>query len=166
MSKIIINGPESSGKTTLSEYLVAKYDARYIQDYTRIYLDMLDQPYTTDDLIIMAYDIKDLLDELDDESLWIIDTDIINIKVWYLYKYGSLPVELQEMEDYADATHLLCKPDIPWEADPLREHPEERDAIYSMYLRYMQQHNIPYEVIHGESRVERACKIMDGLSQS
>ena len=45
MPKVIINGPECSGKTTLCEYLVKKLDAGYIQEYPRIYLEMTEGKY-------------------------------------------------------------------------------------------------------------------------
>ena len=160
MSKVIINGPESSGKTTLCEYLVKKLDAGYIQEYPRIYLDMIEGKYDQEDLLIMAHDIDDLISELDEDRLWVIDTNNINIKIWYQYKYGKLPNDLSEMDDNANAIHLLCKPDVIWEEDPLRENPEDRDQIYDMYRKYMYESEVKYHVIEGDSRGEEALKII------
>ena len=160
MPKVIINGPESSGKTTLCEYLVKKLDARYIQEYPRIYLEMTDGAYTHVDLLIMASDIDDLISELDDERLWIIDTNIINIKIWYQYKFGGLPPSLTSFEDNKDAIHLLCKPDIPWEEDALRENPDDRGDIFDMYRKYMYEAEIKYHIIEGETRESHALKIV------
>lgn len=163
MPKVIINGPESSGKTTLCEYLVAELDAGYIQEYPRIYLEMTDGKYDEEDLLIMAGDIDDLISELDDDHLWIIDTNNINIKIWYQHKYGELPNELNDMDDNTDAIHLLCMPDIPWESDPLRENPEGRDAIYNMYRRYMYENEVRYHVIQGSDREEKAEKLIESI---
>ena len=160
MPKVIINGPESSGKTTLCEYLVKKLDAGYIQEYPRIYLEMTDGKYDQEDLLIMAHDIDDLIDELDDDRLWIIDTNNINVKVWHQYKYGVLPNELLEMDDNRDAIHLLCKHDLPWQEDPLRENSEDREKIYDMYRKYMYESEIKYHVIDGEIREERALAVI------
>jgi len=166
MPKVIINGPESSGKTTLCEYLVKKLDAGYIQEYPRIYLDMTEGKYDQDDLLIIADDINDLIEELDDSRLWIIDTNNINIKIWYQYKYGEMPKELSEMDNNVDAIHLLCKPDIPWEEDPLRENPEDRDQIYDMYRKYMYKSEVKYHIIEGESRGEVAVGIIKSKMKS
>lgn len=163
MPKVIINGPESSGKTTLCEYLVKKMDAGYIQEYPRIYLEMTDGKYNQEDLLIMAVDIDDLISELDDDRLWIIDTNNINIKIWYQYKYGALPSELLSLNDNHDAIHLLCKPDIAWEPDPLRENPKDRNDIYDMYRKYMYEQEIKYHIIKGEKREEMAFTLLEGI---
>ncbi len=160
MPKVIINGPECSGKTTLCEYLVKNLDAGYIQEYPRIYLEMTNGKYNQDDLEIMAHDINDLIEELDDDRLWIIDTNNINIKIWYQYKYGKLPNDIRELDDNAQAIHLLCKPDIPWEVDALRENPDDRDEIYDMYRKYMYEAEIKYHVIDGEDRDTDALKVI------
>ncbi len=162
MSKVIINGPECSGKTTLCEYLVKKLDAGYIQEYPRIYLEMTDGRYDEEDLLIMAHDIYDLIDELDEDRLWIIDTNNINIKIWYKYKYGSLPNDLSEMDTNSDAIHLLCSPDIPWEEDELRENPEDRDEIFDLYRKYMYEEEIKYHIVEGDNRLENTLAFLKG----
>lgn len=160
MPKIIINGPESSGKTSLAEWLVAQLKAGYIQEYPRLYLEYLEGDYEYDDLQIIAEDIQDILVELDDQKLWVIDTDIINIKVWYQIVYDRAEAEVMNMEDDHNALHLLCKPDIPWESDPVREAPEHRDAIFQKYLEYYQSKNIKYMIVDGdgEERFEKALE--------
>lgn len=166
MPKVIINGPECSGKTTLCEYLVKNLDAGYIQEYPRIYLEMTNGKYGKVDLGIMADDINDLIEELDDQRLWIIDTNNINIKIWYQYKYGELPNDISKMDDNVDAIHLLCKPDIPWEVDALRENPEDRDEIYDMYRKYMYESEIKYHIIEGENRSDEALSIIQSFNFS
>ena len=162
MPKVIINGPECSGKTTLCEYLVKKLDAGYIQEYPRIYLEMTDGRYDEEDLLIMAHDIDDLIDELDENRLWIIDTNNINIKIWYKYKYGSLHNDLSEMDTNGDAIHLLCSPDIPWEEDELRENPEDRDEIFDLYRKYMYEEEIKYHIVEGDNRLENTLAFLKG----
>lgn len=150
MPKIIINGPESSGKTSLAEWLVKMLDAKYIQEYPRLYLEYLDRQYEYDDLHIIAEDVKDLIDELDDNDLWVIDTDVINIKVWYKIVYDEHEEAVMDMQDYSDALHLLCAPDIPWQDDPLRENPEGREDIYAQYLDYYQKSDLNYILVKGQ----------------
>ena len=162
MPKVIINGPECSGKTTLCEYLVKKLDAGYIQEYPRIYLEMTDGRYDEEDLLIMAHDIDDLIDELDENRLWIIDTNNINIKIWYQYKYGALPNDLREMDNNRDAIHLLCSPDIPWEEDELRENPEDRDEIFDLYRKYMYEEEIKNHIVEGYNRLENTLAFLKG----
>lgn len=165
MSKIIINGPECSGKTTLCEYLVKKMDAGYIQEYPRLYLEMTEGQYDQEDLIIMACDIDDLINELDDNKLWIIDTNNINVKIWSMYKYGVLPAELKTLDDNVNAIHLLCKPDIPWEEDKLRENRDDRDDIFDMYRKYMYEAEIKYHILEGNDRMEKGFELVSNLIQ-
>ncbi|MDA9332715.1 hypothetical protein N9Q80_01305, partial [Saprospiraceae bacterium] len=108
------------------------------------------------------HDIYDLIDELDEDRLWIIDTNNINIKIWYKYKYGSLPNDLSEMDTNSDAIHLLCSPDIPWEEDELRENPEDRDEIFDLYRKYMYEEEIKYHIVEGDNRLENTLAFLKG----
>lgn len=168
MPKVIINGPESSGKTTISEYLVREYNTRYLQEYPRLYLEMLDRPYTREDLMIMAEDISDLVSELHPDRLWIIDTDIINIKIWYEHKYGASSAALAKFEDDHEALHLLCKPDIPWIEDPLRENEYDRDLIFEKYIAYYNNSGLSYHILEGDrqQREEKANNLVSRFSSS
>ena len=54
MHKIVIIGPESTGKSTLSQQLAHHYNEPWVREYAREYIDHLDRPYTYADLLAIA----------------------------------------------------------------------------------------------------------------
>ena len=63
---------------------------------------------------------------------------------------------------------LLCRPDIPWEPDPLRENPHDRDRLFAVWEREMQALGLPYTIIEGteEERMRAAMNIAEVLLQA
>jgi nicotinamide riboside kinase len=59
--------------------------------------------------------------------------------------------------------HLLCSPDIPWEADVLRENPHDRHRLFSLYEKELQHYGFPYIVLSG-SEAERLETANEALS--
>jgi nicotinamide riboside kinase len=58
------------------------------------------------------------------------------------------------LEEIARRTYdliLLCAPDLPWQEDPLREHPElkMREAFFAKYLQLTKQSGFPFKIIAG-----------------
>ena len=54
MHKVVICGPESTGKTTLARYLANYYNTKWIPEYAREYIGNLDRAYTYQDVEIIA----------------------------------------------------------------------------------------------------------------
>jgi nicotinamide riboside kinase len=145
MPKIIITGPESSGKTTLSEQISQYFKVSKNLEYARVYLSKLNRQYNKDDLLHIAK--QQLYSE---NNCKILDTDLITIKIWSEYKYGEchqwIKDQISKQKD-EDRIYLLCKPDIKWEKDDLREHPFSRNEIYQLYEEELNTLNHRYEII-------------------
>ena len=154
MFKIIVTGPESSGKTTLCKSLSKYFKISYSKEYAREYLNKMCKEYIKDDLLKIAE--GQLASE---QNAIILDTDLITIKIWSIYKYGNCDkwilkqIQGQQSEK---RFYLLCKPDIAWMEDPLREHPKNRMDIFRLYKKELEDLNHKYHVIEGEARVENA----------
>src|ERR1700690_240628 len=90
--KIVVTGPESTGKSTLCEQLAATFKTKWVPEYARKYLMELKRPYTYDDLLIIA---KGQLEQEDrimaslKTPLVFIDTDMYVMKVWCEYVFGK-----------------------------------------------------------------------------
>ena len=54
MKKIVIIGPESTGKTTITQQLAAHFQCPMVEEYARWYIDQLDRPYYQQDLLEIA----------------------------------------------------------------------------------------------------------------
>ena len=124
--KIAIVGPESTGKSLLSEQLSNHYNTAWVPEVARDYLHKLNRPYTFDDLSVIAklqLKEEERLSKTAKHFLFC-DTNLIVIKVWSDFKYGRTEkwiVDAIQKSDYS--LHLLTDIDLPWEDDPLREHP-------------------------------------------
>ncbi|RLD81558.1 MAG: ATPase, partial [Bacteroidetes bacterium] len=52
--RIIITGPESTGKSTLSKQLANYYQTIYLPEYARTYIENLNRHYNYNDLVKIA----------------------------------------------------------------------------------------------------------------
>lgn len=149
MYRIGIIGPESTGKSTLAEYLAHRYEGVLVPEYAREYMENLapSYGYTYDDVVAIAKQQLSVLSSIN-SNLVVFDTELIITKVWFLHKFGRCPdfVE-QALRDYPMDVYLLCYPDLPWLPDPVRENPDIREYLFDWYEREIQALNIPYYII-------------------
>ena len=94
------------------------------------------------------------------------DTDILNIKIWGLEKFGRVHPEIERLvRTLKYDLRLLCRPDIPWEPDPLRENPHDRDRLFDVWERELRACGFPYVIIEGdhEARVQKAVDVVEAV---
>jgi NadR type nicotinamide-nucleotide adenylyltransferase len=162
IKKIAIIGPECTGKSQLSRFLADYYHTAWVPEYARGYLDNLHRPYQQSDLLAIAHGQLRLEDEFarDANKILICDTNLYVVKVWSDFKYGNTDQSiLEEIKTRRYDLYLLTYVDLPWESDPLREHPEKRQELYSIYLSEMQKQQTPYVEIKGDGDVRRQAAI-------
>ncbi|MDG1332933.1 MAG: ATP-binding protein [Crocinitomicaceae bacterium] len=133
MKRIAITGPESSGKTTLANLLGEKLNGTVFTEYARTYLENLNRDYTKEDLDKICNGHWNQFAQSESE-IQIIDTDFIVLKIWSEVAFGSVSLPISDAVDsnHFDL-HILCTPDIPWEYDPQREHPNKREELFQLY---------------------------------
>lgn len=138
IKKIVLTGPESSGKTTLAKALSKELKGLFVPEYARQYISLLNRPYEKNDLINIAKG-QIGFEELslkNTEKYLICDTDLVTIKIWSIVKYGQCDdYILKEIKNRTYDLYFLCAPDFPWEADPLRENPNDRWELYELYKK-------------------------------
>ncbi len=138
-----------------------------VGEYARTYLNNRSGQYDQQDLVAMAMEQENRIRK---NHGCIADTDILNFLIWAEVKYGHIPGELTELWTTSDSRiYLLCKPDIPYVADPLRESEHEREMLFERHLSGLISGNRVYEIIEGnfEERTVRAEKILSKyLTQS
>jgi len=167
MHKIVIIGPESTGKSTLSRKLAAYFDEPWVPEHAREYLDYLDRPYNYDDLLAIA---KGQLNKEDEMAVGasdklFCDTDLRVIRVWSEHRFKQTHTWInQQIKERKYALYLLTAIDIPWQEDPQREHPDPKMRQYFMevYEKEMQSSGLPWKKISGseESRLETAIEFI------
>ena len=170
--RVAIVGPESTGKTSLAVQLADEFDSLCVPEYSRSYLEELNRPYLQADLIEIARG-QLALEKLffpQANKVLFCDTNLLVIKIWSEYKYGSLDPALEKLVDLNTYDlHLLPDIDLPWTEDPLREHPsvEDRERLFHLYKQALIEAEAPFEIIRGigESRLEMAQKAVLRLIQ-
>lgn len=162
MLKVIVTGPESSGKTTLCNLLAEHFNIPFTAEFAREFLNKLDGDYTQYDLSIIAKrQLKNEQLTTKNYQLSLHDTDLITIKIWSEYKYRNCDnwiLEQIEKQKKEKRLYLLCKPDIPWYSDPLRENPNNRDALFDIYKKELKNLKHHYYIVEGKRRLETVIK--------
>ena len=155
IKKIVIIGPESTGKSVLAERLAAHYNSLWVPEYARQFLEVHGMNYTYTDLLTIAKGQLKLEDDLVDQSknpLIFIDTNMYVMKFWCEVVFGKCH---SLIEDEISRRHydlyLLCNVDLPWVKAALREYPEleKRQALFSRYEELLKAQKVPWELISG-----------------
>jgi NadR type nicotinamide-nucleotide adenylyltransferase len=181
--KIVIIGPESTGKSTLCEELAQHYDAPWCPEFAREYLLTYGTDYQYEDLLTIAKGQLAMEDEYSilAEKNWspqknqaavkpllFIDTDMYVLKVWSEFVFNKCHQWIidQIVERKYDL-YLLCHTDIPWEKDALREYPdlETREKLFHMYKDILINQPVPWANISGTDaeRLQKAINAVDAV---
>ncbi len=163
MNRIAVTGPESSGKTSLAERLAQEFRLAFVPEYAREYLIQRDGKYDQSDLVQIAEGQVKLWSEVKSARGFVADTEMLVMKIWSDFKYGETdPVILSLLQKQHFDHYFLCYPDIPWEEDPLREHPEQRLELFELYLKELQDRKLPFTILKGDlsQRLEACHKSM------
>ena len=177
IKKIVILGPESTGKSTLCEALAKHYEVLWCPEYARQYLSEHGTKYTYDDLSTIAKGQLTLEDRFVQNSIVkghdkiIIDTDMHVMKVWCEYVFNNAPTFiLEEINNREYDLYLLCNIDLKWTSDEMREYPEEgpREELFNIYKDILINQNTPWAIISGigAERTNNAIQYIDSLLAS
>lgn len=168
LKRVAIVGPESSGKSRLTKELAAYYKTNMVAEYAREFFRDRNYEYTLGDLITIT---KCQMNNEEDvasqsESIIFCDTEMIVMKIWANEVFGEIPNWIQqEATEKKYNLYLLCYPDLKWEPDPLRVNPHNRQYIYNLFVKELEQNGCNYKVIKGigEQRLKNAINFVDEL---
>ena len=182
LKKIVILGPESTGKSTLCEQLAQHYETMWCPEFAREYLLVNGTNYDFEDLEIIAKGQLALEDEyatmLENQSETMmengehlplfIDTNMYVAKVWCEFVFEKCHrFILDEIVKRQYDLYLLCNIDLPWVKDELREYPDlaSRKKLYNIYKDIMINQSIPWVDINGDynERLRKAIAAVDKL---
>ncbi|NQZ76589.1 MAG: ATP-binding protein [Ekhidna sp.] len=160
--KIVVLGPESTGKSESCQHLARHYDCEWVPEYARFYLDRLPKKYEQYDLKAIAEGQlawEDDKAEYSNEYLFC-DTNLIVIKIWSDHKYGNTDKWIEEqLANRPYDFYLLNNIDIPWTPDPQREHPTMRKHFFDIYEDYLKEHQLPFAIVSGIEGDRKNCAV-------
>jgi len=174
--KVVLFGPESSGKTTLSKHLARHYNTVWTPEFAREYLQHKwnneRKTCENSDLLPIAIGQMKLENELAKKAdkLLICDTDLLETKVYSEEFYGGYvhpDLEKAALTNTYDL-YLLTYIDTPWEEDDLRDRPELRLEMFQAFENALIKYNRPYILLKGDKkkRLEIAIKKIDEILNS
>jgi HTH-type transcriptional repressor of NAD biosynthesis genes len=174
--KVVLFGPESTGKTTLSRHLARYYNTVWTPEFARAYLQKKwnNERKTCEkkDLIPIAIGQIKMENKLAKKAdkLLICDTDLLETKVYSEEFYGGFVDEKLDKaasENQYDL-YLLTYVDTPWEKDDLRDRPEQRLEMFNAFENALKKHKKNYIILKGdkETRLKNATKAIDKIISS
>ena len=181
IQKIVVLGPESTGKSTLCAALASHYQTIWTPEYARQFLSEHGTKYTYDDLLTIAkgqinneeksidlleQKIQDKKGEATTNKL-IVDTDMYVMKVWCEYVFNNCHhYILEQINQRNYDLYLLCDIDLPWAADEMREYPDAgpRLELFTIYKELLINQNTPWGIVSG-SDVQRTANAIQLIEQ-
>ncbi len=168
---VVVTGAESTGKSELTQWLAGKFDAPYIPEYAREYIQNLNRKYNYQDVEKIAEIQVKQLNSLKncDSSFVFADTWLIITKVWFEVVFKKVPVWLEdEIRNTPIDLFLVCNTDIPWQSDPVRENGgKQRLVLQNLYIDNIKAFNFKFEMVEGTGtdRFSNALKIIERLKE-
>ncbi len=168
--KIVIFGPESTGKTTLATQLAEHFNAAYVPEFARIYAEAKQQKgekLNSKDVLPIAKGQLRLECKASGNSLIICDTDILETITYARLYYPEFKSETLQKYAAKNTTDLyfLTYIDTPWEADGIRDLPYKRAAAFREFQQTLKTYNQSYVLLKGsaETRLQKAITEIDKL---
>jgi NadR type nicotinamide-nucleotide adenylyltransferase len=181
--KVVVIGPESTGKSSLCEQLANHYNTEWVKEYAREYLLTNGTEYSYDDLLEIAKGqlaLENVAIELVENKttnisasnstsqIILLDTNMYVLKVWCEFVFEKChPWILNQIVENSYDLYLLCDVDLPWVKDELREYPdlEIREKLYHHYKDLLVNQSTPWVNISGnyQQRLENAINAIDSV---
>lgn len=179
MIKIVLFGPESTGKTFLAEKLAAHFNTIWIPEFARGYLENKisfydptsgppDEICTPADILPIALGQKTMENYMATQANHVVfcDTNLHQTQVYVQYYFNTTYPWLSIMANEQPADlYLLTNIEIPWKKDPLRDRPNHREELWKVFKNYLETNHLPFQEISetGQKRTEKAIAMVESF---
>ncbi len=171
--KVVLFGPESTGKTTLGNQLALHYKTNLVPEFARSYLqekwDKKNEICSLKDLPIIVNGQKNLEGKIFKKLNKVIfcDTNVLVTQIWSQTHFNGFcsPEILKAVKESNYDFYLLTDIDVPWQADDLRDRPNDREKMLNTFKESLEYYGFPYKLISGDisTRMKSSIKIIDKL---
>jgi NadR type nicotinamide-nucleotide adenylyltransferase len=166
IKKIAIVGPESTGKSTISQALAKYYNVPWVPEYARYYCAALTEDCTLQDEINMFHGqvaLEESVLAMTETEFLICDTTFLTVKIWSDEMLGETPtIVLDALKTRTYDFYVLLDIDLPWQEDPLRDFPHLREHFMGIWHKELKALNANYELVGGiENRLHNVIGAID-----
>jgi NadR type nicotinamide-nucleotide adenylyltransferase len=166
--RVVIFGPESTGKSTLARDLARHYQTAWVSEYARGFLDHKGAKYEPSDFPLFVagqHASEDALARQANRVLFC-DTDALTTLIFHRLFYGTAPDCLVRAADSRRYDlYLVLDVDVPWVDDGQRDAPGDRERLRDVYVTELVARGRPHVLIRGSwaERLDAACRAVDEL---
>lgn len=158
---VVVCGPESCGKTTLAQQLASWLDCPWTPEAARLFAEHSALPLSANTVAPIAHLGISLVERAQAASpQWIVrDQDLVSTVIYARHYYGSVEPWIEEAARTRLADlYLLCRPDVPWIPDGIRDRPAQRDQLFAEFASQLGSWGARVAEISGTggARLERA----------
>ncbi len=167
IKKVAIVGPESTGKSTVSLQLAKYYQVPWVPEYARYYCEALTEPCTLQDEVNMFHGqlaLEESVLAMTETDFVICDTTFLTVKIWSDAFFGHTPeIVLDALKNRPYDFYILLDIDLPWQDDPLRDFPNQREHFMEVWHKELKALGAKYTVVSGmgELRFKHAVEAID-----
>ena len=169
LKKIAIVGPESTGKSEMAKALAQHFQTIYVPEFAREYCVGLNRNYTLEDEVAIFHGqlaLERNLIPFAQNGLLFCDTMVLTVKIWCDYLFGHTPKIVRDTIPALNYDfYLLMDIDLPWQDDPLRDFPEQREYFLQVWKDELEAIGADYIVVSGlgEARIKHALNALSFL---
>ncbi len=170
--RIVLYGPESTGKSTLASQLAAHYQepqvAEFARDYLQEKMNRSGEICAFEDILPIAIGQRKAENKAVNlaDKLIFCDTDILETYVYSKIYFNQAPEELvRSLTTSSYDLYLLMDIDTEWTPDDLRDRPQDRQPIFEKFQQELVNFKQPYKIITelGHQRFLNAVAAIDDL---
>lgn len=167
ITRVVILGAESSGKSILAEALAAHYQTVWVPEYLREFVETQHRvPRAEEQILIATTQVQRENDAAPRAKTWLFcDTSPLMTAIYSRHYFNQVDAALAALEhSHTYDFTLVTAPDFPWSADGLqRESAAVRQHIHEELLGILEEREIPFMLLEG-SLAERVEQVQFALS--
>jgi nicotinamide riboside kinase len=162
MTRIAITGPESTGKSHLAKELGLHFKSEWVPEFAREYLLNHGASYSKNDVETIALEQLKREQKASSQTHGYIfyDTDLLVSLIWMEHVFGVAPIWLRNEVEASNFDHtFLMNIDLPWQPDPLREHPDKREFLFNRYEQELIRLGRSFTIISGIGEMRKSMAV-------